>query len=210
MAESESEESQEPSPESKGKEKDKLAKDWDKMKGWQKAGVLIGAAALLFVVWQWWSNRSANSAAPAYAGGNLPFPNTSTQSTDTFPPPQPTPTPTPTPGPTPTPSPPPGNGETPVPFPTGGIGSLGFNQAPSLLPSGWAIGTSGGGNYAKGDILGIQQSNPNNIIDLTQLYGINNFEPGGGGRIWYRPPGSQNQQLLTGPGATGILGNPPH
>jgi hypothetical protein len=91
---------------------------------------------------------------------------------------------------------------------------LGFNQAPSLLPSGWNIfAAANGGGYnlgaKQGDILASQANAPQNIIDLTQLYGINNFEPGGGGRIWYRPPGSQNQQLLTGPGATGILGNPP-
>lgn len=102
-------EEKESSPESGGDDKAKkggLLKDWKGLKGWQKAGVIIGGGALVVAIAMYYkqSQTPANGAQPSGTPGSY-GPSEYPGEGDFFPPVAPTPpTTTPTP-PSPTPGP---------------------------------------------------------------------------------------------------------
>lgn len=98
MADEESESKEESGEGGEGGEHKKASLDWKKMPKWEKAGVIIAGATLVFLIISWYANRNnsgASSAMPAAGyNGYLPGFAGNTQSADTFPP-APTPTPPP-------------------------------------------------------------------------------------------------------------------
>jgi hypothetical protein len=162
--------------------KKNILSDWKGMKGWQKAGVLIGAGALIVAILLYFKGQSSGTASVGNAGsilGNV------------------------------TPSQFPGEGDTfpSVPSLNQGPGAGSTTTIPtSSLPSFTNIGagTAGTGLLGAGTTVFDQNGSVFAMQPGGGAVNVNTILPagasvfgGGQGRYWYELPGSSQQLLLT-------------